>query len=230
MFYTSLYFFKNSMKKFIIPFLVISSVILLDQVLKLWIHETMTLGQERAVFGNWFYLHYTENPGMAFGMELSMKYGKLILTGFRLVVVIGIIWYLIKLINEQANKWFIICVSLVVAGAMGNIIDSTFYGVLLNNAPYGSPTRWFHGRVIDMLYFPVIEGHFPEWFPIWKGEDFVFFRPVFNLADTSISTGVISIFVFQKRFFAHKEHEAEQEHSEAAIDSTPQESDINHQS
>jgi len=98
----------------------------------------------------------------------------------------------------------------------------------LNNAPYGSPTRWFHGRVIDMLYFPVIEGHFPEWFPIWKGEDFVFFRPVFNLADTSISTGVISIFVFQKRFFAHAENEVKQEHLGADITPASQEGDNNH--
>jgi signal peptidase II len=187
------------MRKYILPFAVILFVILSDQLLKLWVQRHMMPGEEIAMAGNWFYLHYTENNGMAFGMELSGAYGKLILTSFRILVVLGIIWYLLSIVKQQAHRWFVVSVALVVAGALGNIIDSVFYGVVFEYAPL------LHGRVIDMLYFPLVEGHFPQWFPIWGGEEFIFFRPVFNLADASISTGVISIFVFQKKFFPKKE-------------------------
>lgn len=154
------------------------------------------LGEELHVAGNWFILHFTENNGMAFGIELAGAYGKLMLTLFRILVVGGIVWYLFSLIRDNAHIGLITSVMLVVAGALGNIIDSVFYGVWFEYAGY------FHGRVVDMFYFPIIEGHFPQWFPLWGGEDFIFFRPVFNLADTYISAGVISIFVFQKRFFS----------------------------
>lgn len=178
---------------------VLSLVLLLlvaDQVLKIWIKTNFMLGEELNVAGNWFILHFTENNGMAFGIELAGAYGKLMLTLFRILVVGGIVWYLFSLIRDKAHSGLITSVMLVVAGALGNIIDSVFYGVWFDYAGY------FHGRVVDMFYFPIIEGHFPQWFPLWGGEDFVFFRPVFNLADTYISAGVISIFVFQKKFFS----------------------------
>lgn len=167
-----------------------------DQVFKIWIKTNFMLGEELHVAGNWFILHFTENNGMAFGIELAGAYGKLMLTLFRILVVGGIVWYLFSLIRDNAHIGLITSVMLVVAGALGNIIDSVFYGVWFEYAGY------FHGRVVDMFYFPIIEGHFPQWFPLWGGEDFIFFRPVFNLADTYISAGVISIFVFQKRFFS----------------------------
>ena len=172
-------------------------LLLADQALKLWVKTNFMLGEELNVAGNWFILHFTENNGMAFGIELAGAYGKLMLTLFRILVVGGIVWYLFTLIREKAHSGLITSVMLVVAGALGNIIDSVFYGVWFEYAGY------FHGRVVDMFYFPIIEGHFPQWFPLWGGEDFIFFRPVFNLADTYISAGVISIFVFQKRFFSN---------------------------
>ena len=129
---------------------------------------------------------------------MAGAYGKLLLTTFRILVVGGICWYLYSLIRDKAHNGLVLSVLLVVAGALGNIIDSVFYGMWFDYAGV------FHGRVVDMFYFPIIEGHFSQWFPVWAGEEFIFFRPVFNLADTYISAGVISIFVFQKRFFTPK--------------------------
>lgn len=154
------------------------------------------------MFGNWFFLHFTENNGMAFGLEMGGKTGKYFLTAFRLAAVAGIIWYLAKQIKNIAHKGFIICISLILAGAIGNIIDSLFYGVWYKDlVTYDEAGKYLLGRVVDMLYFPIIETHYPSWVPLWGGQSFVFFRPVFNLADASISTGVIAIIVFQKSFF-----------------------------
>lgn len=157
------------------------------------------------MIGNWFFLHFTENNGMAFGVELGGIAGKLILTAFRLLAVAGIIWYLLKQIRSKAHNGLIACISLILAGAIGNIIDSVFYGVWFKEfVTYDDKGNYFLGRVVDMLYFPIIETRYPTWFPFWGGQDLTFFRPIFNIADASISTGVISIIVFQKRFFGHK--------------------------
>lgn len=165
----------------------------------------MYLGQTKTMIGDWFFLHFTENNGMAFGVELGGITGKIILTVFRLLAVIGIVWYLLKQIKAKAHKGLIACISLILAGALGNIIDSMAYGVWFNDlVTYPDKGKYFLGRVVDMLYFPIIESHYPSWFPFWAGQDFTFFRPIFNIADASISTGVISIIVFQKRFFGHK--------------------------
>lgn len=142
---------------------------------------------------------------MAFGFEIGGVAGKVVLTVFRIVAVFAIVWYLIKQVSLKASKGFIICVSLILAGAVGNIIDSVFYGVLYRS----QSLPLFQGRVIDMLYFPVVDTYFPEWFPFWKGEHFEFFRPVFNIADASISIGIISILVFQKSFFTHEQPAAD---------------------
>lgn len=164
----------------------------------------MYLGQTKSMIGNWFFLHFTENNGMAFGVELGGITGKLILTAFRLLAVAGIIWYLIKQVNSKANKGLIICISLILAGAIGNIIDSVFYGVWFTDyVTYDDKGKFFLGRVVDMLYFPIIETRYPSWFPFWGGQDLTFFRPIFNIADASISSGVIAIIVFQKKFFGH---------------------------
>jgi signal peptidase II len=190
--------------------LVIFLVLLIDQIVKIWIKTHMVMGQEYHVFGNWFIIHFTENNGMAFGKEFGGSQGKLFLSVFRIVAVIAIGWYLVSLIRSKTSTGLVIAVSMILAGALGNIIDSAFYGMIFNESYYhtaqflppgGGYATFLHGKVVDMLYFPLIEGHFPQWVPIWGGEDFVFFRPIFNLADSSITVGVAIILVFQKKFF-----------------------------
>jgi signal peptidase II len=146
---------------------------------------------------------------MAFGMEFGGEYGKVFLTSFRLLFVIAIFFYLKKLVVENANKLYIYCIAMVIAGAAGNIIDSVFYGEFFSGSEFQIATfmpdqgysSWMHGRVVDMFYFPILNGHFPDWFPVWGGDEFVFFRPVFNVADASISVSVIMMILFQKRIF-----------------------------
>jgi len=190
------------------PFLVATFIILADQIIKTWVHQHMALQQEIQFFGKYGMLHYTENNGMAFGMEFGGTLGKLALTLFRIGAVVGIGYGLVYLIKHKYHRGLILNVALIFAGAMGNIIDSTFYGVLYHYAPL------FHGQVVDMFYFPLINGHFPSWFPIWGGEEFIFFRPVFNLADASISVGVILILINQKHYFKHQTPEVSAPNSE----------------
>jgi signal peptidase II len=190
-------------------FLIVFLVLLVDQVSKIWIKTNMALGDNYRI-ADWAYIHFIENPGMAFGMELGGSYGKLILTLFRIVVVGGIIYWLRNLIKEKTPGIAIVSVSLILAGAIGNIIDSIFYGVLFGSS-YGQVASflpadggyagWFHGQVVDMLYFPLYKGYLPEWLPIWGGDYFIFFRPIFNVADTSISVGVVLLLLFQKTIF-----------------------------
>ena len=183
------------MKGYTKPLIVIFLVLLADQALKTWIKTNMYLGQEFKILGQWFIIHFTENNGMAFGMEFGGEFGKLALSLFRIAAVAGIGYGLHYLIKHKYHRGLILNVALIFSGALGNIIDSVFYGKI-----YGYET-WFHGRVVDMLYFPIAEGHFPSWIPIWGGDEFVFFRPVFNLADAAISVGVILILIFQKNYF-----------------------------
>lgn len=183
------------MKGYTKPVLLILFVLLIDQGLKIWVKNHMFIGQEFKILGNWFIIHFIENNGMAYGLELGGNFGKLILSLFRIVAIFGIGYGLHHLIKHKYNRGLILCIALVFAGALGNIIDSVFYGVA-----YGY-SSWFHGAVVDMLYFPLIEGNFPSWFPIWSGEEFIFFRPIFNIADASIFIGVAIILVFQKRYF-----------------------------
>ncbi len=187
-------------------FLVALAVILIDQTSKLLVHEYMYLHQEINVIGDWFRLHYLLNPGMAFGIRWNNEFGKLALTAFRIVAMFGIAYYLWKMALKGAHAGFLVCMALILGGAVGNVIDSTFYGVLLNNHPPDSPTPWFHGQVIDMLFFPIFEFYIPEWVPFKGGESFLFFSPVFNIADSSIFLGVVTILLFQRRFFKHGEH------------------------
>lgn len=166
---------------------------------------------EEIEFTKWFIIHFTENNGMAYGLEFGGDYGKLFLSIFRIVFVAGMIWYLTKLVKEKGSQLFIFIVSLVIAGAIGNIIDSVFYGVIFSSSEFGTIAQLFpseggystilHGKVVDMFYFPIINGVFPDWFPIWGGQPFLFFRPVFNLADASISVGVILWILFQKKIY-----------------------------
>jgi signal peptidase II len=183
------------MKGYTKPLLIIFFVLLADQVLKTWIKSNMYIGQEFKIIGNWFIIHFTENNGMAFGLEFGGEFGKLALSLFRIFAVAGIGYGLHYLIQKKNHRGLILNVALIFAGALGNIIDSVFYGKIYGYA------ELFHGRVVDMFYFPIMEGHFPTWFPIWAGEEFVFFRPVFNIADAAISVGVIIILIFQKTYF-----------------------------
>src|ERR1700744_1015474 len=190
------------------PFLVAAFIVLIDQIIKTWVRTHMAFDTEIHFLGSHGMLRYTENNGMAFGWELGGTLGKLALTLFRILAVCGIGYGLVYLIKHKYHRGLIIDVALIFAGAMGNIIDSTFYGVMYCYAPL------FHGRVVDMFYFSLIKGYFPTWLPVWGGQDYVFFRPVFNLADASISVGVIMILIFQKHYFKHEVPEQEQPNSE----------------
>lgn len=194
-----------------IALLVIILVLLLDQASKIWVKTHMELSEEFPVLGDWFIIHFTENNGMAFGMEIAGDYGKLILSIFRILAVSLIGWYLFTLPSKGASKGLMISGALIFAGAMGNIIDSAFYGMLFNESHYqiasilpeeGGYAPFLFGRVVDMLYFPLYEGFLPNWVPFWGGEYFIFFRPVFNIADAAITCGVISILLFHRDFFS----------------------------
>ncbi len=196
------------------PAVVIFLVILFDQLLKFWVKTHMYRNEAIRVFGDYFQLHFIENSGMAFGMEFGGDYRKLILSVFRIVVVIALAWYLNKLVKQKAHPGLLVAGALICAGALGNIIDSAFYGMIFTTSneihvaaldPANGYAGFLHGNVVDMLYFPLFEGHFPKWFPFWGGEEYQFFRPVFNVADSSISVGVFLILLFQKRFFKKKE-------------------------
>lgn len=190
--------------------LLILLILAADQTLKIWVKTTMTIGQEHHILGNWFILHFIENNGMAFGMEFGGEIGKISLSLFRIAASTGIAWYIIHLMKQEAPAGLVLAVSAILAGAIGNIIDSAFYGLIFSESyfeqaimfpPDGGYAGFLHGRVVDMLYFPVISGNWPSWSPIRPGESFLFFRPVFNLADTAVTTGVFTIIIFQKRFF-----------------------------
>ncbi len=167
----------------------------------------MTLGQEFNVAGNWFIIHFTENNGMAFGMQFAGDYGKLFLSVFRIIAVLVIIYILYRVTRHKISNGFIISLSLILAGAIGNILDSAYYGLIFSDSTFldvarflpqeGGYSSFLHGKVVDMLYFPILRGTYPSWFPFWSGEEFIFFRPVFNIADSAISTGVVLLLFFQ---------------------------------
>jgi signal peptidase II len=209
------------------PLILAFLILVIDQFIKIYIKTHFYLGREVHVAGNWFILHFTENNGMAYGMEFGGQYGKLFLTTFRILAIGVIFWYLLMIIKKKEDKLFTTCIALIFAGALGNIIDSVFYGVFFSESngyidgatflPVGGGySTLLHGKVVDMFYFPIIEGHFPEWFPFWGTEKFVFFQPVFNFADASISIGVAIIILYQKRFFGKKQITEEQENPTAA--------------
>jgi signal peptidase II len=204
-------------------------VILIDQVSKMLVHQHMALHDEITILGNETYgfkLHYLLNPGMAFGIKWDNEFGKLALTVFRIAAMIGIGYYLLKMARKHAHTGFLWCMALILGGAVGNVIDSTFYGVLLNNQPPGSPTPWFHGQVIDMLFFPLFDFTWPVWLPRLGGKHFLFFSPVFNIADSSIFVGVVLILIYQRRFFG--EHIQEPLPTTDAVTDAPRESPRDH--
>lgn len=206
--------------------LIVALVVIADQALKIYIKTTFPLNTSTQMLGESFQLYFVENPGMAYGWKFGGEWGKVALTIFRLIAVVFGTWYLGSIIKKKYHKGFIILAGLVYAGAIGNLIDSCFYGMIFDKgmlynaasndyvnyeglAKFSSAgySSFLHGNVVDMFYFPVLRGTFPDWFPVWGGEPFEFFRPIFNIADAAISTGVLSILVFQRKFFKNPGNE-----------------------
>lgn len=200
------------MKKYLtqgnIAILIIVAVLIIDQWIKIAIKTSMSL-HESIHIADWFYIYFTENPGMAFGMEIIEKS---LLTLFRIFVVAFIGWYIFKLVRQsvKVKTGYIVCLALIFAGAMGNIVDSVFYGQIFNES---TPTTvstfvsfgegyagWLHGKVVDMFYFPIIDTYWPEWMPFVGGEHFIFFSPIFNFADSAISCGIVALLIFYRNY------------------------------
>lgn len=191
------------------PLLLVLLVLLADQALKIWVKTHMMLGEEIRI-ADWFIIHFTENPGMAFGLEFGGNWGKLALSIFRIITVVVIFIWLRQLVRKKVKAGAITAVALILAGAIGNILDSAFYGLLFDSSRQqvatflpdgGGYAGFLFGRVVDMFYFPLFKGYLPEWLPIWGGDYFIFFRPIFNIADTAISVGVGLLLLFQKSVF-----------------------------
>jgi signal peptidase II len=200
----------TALKKYNLPILTVLIVLLIDQSLKLYIKSTYPIG-EVFRFTDWCRITFTENPGMAWGLEFGGSYGKILLSVFRIVAVIAGAFYIRKIVNDKEHKGFVFCVSLILAGALGNILDSAFYGLMFGESTEyqiaeflpaeGGYTSFLKGQVVDMFYFPIWEGFLPSWIPIWGGKHFEFFNAIFNFADMAISFGVGIILVFQSKFF-----------------------------
>ncbi len=231
-------------KRYKIPFLTVFIILFIDQFIKIYIKLNYPLG-EVGRLADWCIIHFTENPGMAFGFEFGGEFGKLALSVFRILACVGGALYIRHIIKLGEHAGFVFAVSLILAGALGNILDSAFYGLIFDRGttlnadfqeylPYDGVARLtthgyapsMFGCVVDMFYFPLVNGHFPSWVPIWGGEDFQFFRPIFNFADASISGGVGIIILFQKKF-AKKESDDNISATESSSDATNSMTDLN---
>ncbi len=191
---------------------IIAAVLIIDQVIKVAVKTNMCWHESIRVT-DWFYIFFTENNGMAFGLEI---FDKLFLTSFRIIAVCFIVWYLVKILRRNlAKTGYVVCLSLILAGAAGNIIDSMFYGLIFNESSVSSVAHFvpfgegyeqlFHGKVVDMFYFPIIDTYWPEWMPLIGGDHFIFFSPIFNFADASISVGIIVLILFYSGQLNRKE-------------------------
>lgn len=201
------------------PVLIILAILLADQILKFWVKQNFYLGESIPLFGEghtWAYLQFVENRGMAFGLEFGGTAGKMALTLFRILALAGIGWLLHRSVKEKRSQGMVISLALVFAGALGNIIDSAFYGLIFDaSTPFskavlfpagGGYAPLLHGAVVDMFYFPLLHGRFPQWLPIWGGQEYEFFRPVFNVADAAISVGIVLVILLQRRHEPGADH------------------------
>lgn len=204
--------------------LIVTAILFIDQAIKIWVKTHMYRGESIRIT-DWFYIHFTENPGMAFGMEV---FDKLFLTSFRIVAAAAIIWYLWKLCKKAANEipvGYIVCLSCILAGAIGNIIDCVCYGAIFTESTYRelaqfvSPGEgyapWFYGKVVDMFYFPLIETNWPMWMPFVGGEHFIFFSPIFNFADSAISCGIVALLIFYNKYLSTESQPTKETDSES---------------
>lgn len=198
------------MSKKKIAFILIA-LLVVDQIVKILIKTNMTINEAITVFPNWFFIHFIENPGAAFGMQIGGEYGKLILSLFRVILSGVLVWYIGRLIKKKAPAGVVVGFGLILVGAVGNIVDSAFYGLIFSEStytqlaslvPFGEGYAGFlHGKVVDMLYFPLLSGTYPSWFPFVGGDSFTFFSPVFNIADSYITIGVLYLVLFQRKYF-----------------------------
>ena len=211
--------------------LIVTAILLIDQTIKIWVKTHMYRGESIRIT-DWFYIHFTENPGMAFGMEV---FDKLFLTCFRIVAAAAIIWYLWKLCKKAVQEipvGYIVCLACILAGAIGNIIDCVCYGAIFTESTYRelaqfvSPGEgyapWFYGKVVDMFYFPLIETNWPMWMPFVGGEHFIFFSPIFNFADSAISCGIVALLIFYNKYLSGESQSTEEKDSKAQSSSTNQ--------
>ena len=211
--------------------LIVTAILLIDQAIKIWVKTHMYRGESIRI-ADWFYIHFTENPGMAFVMEV---FNKLFLTSFRIVAAAAIIWYLWKLCKKAVHEipvGYIVCLSCILAGAIGNIIDCVCYGAIFTESTYRelaqfvSPGEgyapWFYGKVVDMFYFPLIETNWPTWMPFVGGEHFIFFSPIFNFADAAISCGIVALLIFYNKYLSAEPQPAEEKDIEAHSSTTNQ--------
>ena len=218
-------------------FLIIAAIIIVDQALKIWVKTSYEVGDTHVSGLPWFKLHFIENSGMAWGWKFGNESGKMILTLFRLAAVIFGTWYLGRIVKQKYSRGFIVCAALIYAGALGNLIDSMFYGMIFDKGFHYDPaindyvsysgiahfsshgySSFLHGSVVDMLYFPLFDGKFPSWFPFVGGKEFEFFSAIFNISDASISVGVITLLLFQKRFFRKHSKKESQPSIETSTD------------
>ncbi len=203
--------------KNVLPYYLISVlVITIDQIVKMLVHLNMDMGSKGQIkiFGDWFKLHYLTNPGMAFGMELPIENSKVVLTIFRILAMFAIGYYLYMMYRRQAHSGFLVCIALILGGAIGNLIDSIFYGVWIDNAPFDAPTPWFYGQVVDMFYIDIWEGQLPS----FLGGGYMALWPVFNVADASIFIAISVILIWQRKFFQEETKEESEDQSSVPAD------------
>ena len=201
------------MKKFLtkgyLSAFIVIAVLVIDQIIKIWVKTNM-YWHESIKITDWFYIYFTENNGMAFGMEI---FNKFFLTGFRIIAAIAITYLLVQYVKKNYKTGFLVCVSLILAGAVGNIIDCVFYGEIFSESTHSTLATfvpvgegyadWFYGKVVDMFYFPIIDTNWPEWMPFVGGEHFIFFSPIFNFADAAISCGIIALILFYGKYLGN---------------------------
>ena len=219
--------------------LLVLVVLILDQWFKIWVKTNMEYNQEIAIMGlSWAKLRFIENNGMAFGFSMGGDYGKLFLSVFRIIAVSGLIYFIRYLVKSKASTGMLISFALILAGAIGNIIDSAFYGMIFSASPYhgglaemfpegGGYSGFLYGKVVDMLYFPIAHGRLPEWFPFWPNRQVLFLRAVFNLADVYITVGVLSTIIFHRSFFKNEIHELEESKEENEENEESSETEVN---